>query len=84
MLLAPLVLGVVLARHWQVVAIGLLAPQFALAPWTTPRGDNDGLWSLIVVFLAMLLVIAHLLAALTGGLTLWLRERVRTDAPSAP
>lgn len=62
---------------------GLLVglPALLLAPWTAPRGDNDGLWLLIVpmlaFFVAVLVVVAY-----CGGLT---REfvRVRRTDPHA-
>jgi hypothetical protein len=42
------------------VGSGLTLPQFVLAFWTAPRGDNDGLWALrmplLLVFGAVLIV----------------------------
>lgn len=39
------VLGVAYGRHRAlIVAVALSVPQFVLAFWTAPRGDNDGLW----------------------------------------
>ena len=69
---AVLVLTVVFRRQWRVVAPGLIALQLVLAPFTTPRGDNDGLWVLIVpiivVFGAVLALVAWLTALVTGSL----------------
>ena len=73
MLLAPIVLGFVFSRSWSVVPTGLLLPQFVLAPWTTPRGDNDGLWVLVFPTLAFLFVYALLVAAASS----WAAGRLR-------
>jgi hypothetical protein len=73
MLLAPIVLGFVFSRSWPVVPTGLLLPQFVLAPWTTPRGDNDGLWVLIFPFLGVLFACALVAAAASS----WVARRLR-------
>jgi hypothetical protein len=85
MLIAAFVLGAVFYRNWQVVALAFLLPQFVLAPWTAPRGDNDGLWVLILPLLIVLFVIEQALAALAGTAVTWLRQRRTADAarPSA-
>ncbi len=64
MVLAAVALGAAFDRSSFYVAFGLVAPQFLLAPWTTPRGDNDGLWALIFPFLVALLFGLFLLAGL--------------------
>ncbi len=49
---AALLLTLLFTRRWQMVVPGLVGVQLLLAPFTTPRGDNDGLWTLIVPFIA--------------------------------
>jgi hypothetical protein len=39
----------------------LIAPALCLAGWTTPRGDNDGLWTLIFPMLVFFMFLAGLL-----------------------
>jgi hypothetical protein len=73
--LAVVILASVFSRNWQVVAAGIATAQFLMAPWTTPRGDNDGLWGLIFVVLAFMFLIEHLLAALAGTAVAWVRDR---------
>jgi hypothetical protein len=63
LLLAALVVGFVApARAWLAgLLLGL--PGLILSPWTAPRGDNDGLWVLIVpllcVFVLVLMAVAQ-------------------------
>lgn len=72
-LLAAALIGAFLLPSCAIVigfALGL--PALLLSPWTAPRGDNDGLWILIVpALLAFLFVLV--LVARTGA---WLRERL--------
>ena len=51
---ATVVLTVVLVTHAPLVVPALIAPQLVLAEFTTPRGDNDGLWVLIFPVLVVL------------------------------
>lgn len=55
-------------RSARIGGLLLGLPALLLAPWTAPRGDNDGLWILIVpmlaIFVGVLAVVAH-----CGGLT---------------
>ena len=51
MLFAAVVLAVIFSEHSSTLAIALVTPQLILAPFTTPRGDNDGLWGLIFIML---------------------------------
>jgi hypothetical protein len=74
-LLAVVILASLFSRNWQVVALGIATAQFLMAPWTTPRGDDDGLWGLIFVILAVLFLIEHLLAALAGTGVERMRDR---------
>ncbi len=49
--LAALILGYLEPLRPRVVAASLLAAPLLLAPWTTPRGDGDGLWGLMLPIL---------------------------------
>jgi hypothetical protein len=80
MIAAALILGAVFARNWRVIAIGLVLPQLVLAPWTTPRGDNDGLWGLVLPFLVIFGVVLHVVAGLAGSAVTALRRRGRRRA----
>ncbi len=60
------------------VALGLGIPPLALSPFTTPRGDNDGLWVLIIPMLTVFVAVLFAIA-LAGA---WLRRRVQHEAPS--
>lgn len=52
-LLAAAVLGGLVAPHRpEFVGAMLGLPSFVLSPWTAPRGDDDGLWLLIVPTMA--------------------------------
>jgi hypothetical protein len=76
LLAAALVLGFVLPREAAIVGAMLGLPGLLLSPWTAPRGDNDGLWLLIVPFLAIFTLI------LVGAASLgaWLRDRKTSAA----
>jgi hypothetical protein len=71
--LAAVILGAVEPRRSKWVAASLVIAPLLLAPWTTPRGDEDGLWGLIF---PMLFVLGALLIACAelGG---WLRKLFR-------
>jgi len=78
MILAAGVLGVAFGRgRALIVAVALSLPQFVLAFWTAPRGDNDGLW---VLWMPLLLLFGAFLVIPTwlGG---WFRERVAGRQP---
>jgi len=65
-LLAAAALGALRPRRSVRTGALIGLPALALSPWTTPRGDNDGLWLLIVPYLAaFVLVLAA--AALAAG-----------------
>ena len=66
MIVAALLLGALFARHWRVIALGLVLPVLALAPFTTPRGDNDGLWILILPMLVVFGIVLHVVAGLSA------------------
>ena len=57
LLLAALVLGFVAPTHARLVGILLGLPGLILSPWTTPRGDNDGLWALVVPLLCVFVLV---------------------------
>jgi hypothetical protein len=73
---AGFLLGAVFARRWKPIGFGLVAPQLLLAGWTTPRGDNDGLWTLIFPALMCLGVVAF--GSAWVGSKIGGRIRVRT------
>ena len=80
MLLGAALFGGLLApRRATLVGAMLGLPPLLMSPWTTPRGDNDGLWLLIV---PELFVFVYVLIA-TAGLGAWLRLRVtRSGRPA--
>jgi hypothetical protein len=53
------------------LAFATVIPAMVLAWWTTPRGDNDGLWMLIFPILTFVFVVCGVLATLYR----WLRQR---------
>lgn len=63
--------GLAVPRAGPVVAALLGVPGLVLSPWTAPRGDDDGLWILIV---PVLFVFAFVLATVAAG-TAWLSGR---------
>jgi hypothetical protein len=73
---AALVMGVLMTllrvptlRGAAGVGMGLVLVPSATALWTTPRGDGDGLWVLIVPELGVMLVATMALAALAARVT---------------
>jgi len=76
-----LVGGFLLPNEAPVIGAFLGLPGFLLSPWTAPRGDNDGLWLLIVPFLGFFTVLLAAVAYFGS----WLRSKApsvaRTDAP---
>lgn len=48
------------SRHHARVSALLVLPGLALAGWTAPRGDNDGLWGLWFVFLLLAIVLGSI------------------------
>ena len=66
LLLAALGFGFVAPGRAALAGALLGLPGLVLSPWTAPRGDNDGLWLLIVPFMAaftLILVATALTAA---------------------
>jgi len=77
LLASALIGGFLLPSCATVIGLALGLPALLLSPWTAPRGDNDGLWILIVPALFVFLFVLVLIAR-AGA---WLRERLRQ--PSA-
>jgi hypothetical protein len=73
---AAVVLGFVLPKEAAIVGAMLGLPGLALSPWTAPRGDNDGLWLLIVPFLAIFTLILVGVASFGA----WLRDKTTSAA----
>lgn len=46
------VVGYLEPKHPKVVGSAVIAGPLLLSPWTTPRGDGDGLWGLMIPLLA--------------------------------
>ena len=67
--LAAVVLGALAPGVAAIGGLLLALPGFVLAPWTAPRGDNDGLWVLIIPMMGVLMLIL----AGVAGLVAWLR-----------
>ena len=63
---AAAALGVAFRKRVWVVAPGLIALQLVLAPFTTPRGDNSGLWVLMIPGLVFFLVPLALVSRLAA------------------
>jgi peptidoglycan/LPS O-acetylase OafA/YrhL len=74
--LTALVLGYFEPRRPALVALAVVLAPLVLAPVTAPRGDEDGLWVLIIPMLAVFGFFLFLCAHLSG----WVRRRV--DAPN--
>jgi len=72
--------GLLVPRSTGVVGLALGLPGLALSPFTAPRGDNDGLWTLIVPELVVLSA-ALVAVALGGG---WLRSWLTHGRPNRP
>jgi membrane protease YdiL (CAAX protease family) len=71
LLAGALVGGFLLPSCATVIGVALGLPALLLSPWTAPRGDNDGLWILIVPALVVFLLVLVLVARVGA----WLRER---------
>ena len=73
--------GMLLPKRACLVGMTLGLPPLLLSPWTAPRGDNDGLWLLIIPMLAVFLFVL-IATALFGA---WIRTRLTStrsaDAP---
>ena len=61
-------IGSVSRRRPGRAAAVLVLPALILSPWTAPRGDNDGLWMLIVPMLAMYGLVLAVVARATTRL----------------
>lgn len=80
MVLAPVVLGALFSTRWEPIAPALIVPQFLLAPYTAPRGDDDGLW--VLIFFALFVGgFASYLAAYLGAAITRCRLSKRRASP---
>lgn len=74
-----LLVGIVLVSRWPqrlpIAAAGFVGPTMVAAVFTAPRGDGDGLWVLIVPWLAGLGVLVLVGAALVATIEARLRRR---------
>lgn len=41
-------------------------PGWVLSPWTTPRGDNDGLWGLWILYMGAAVLSTSIISAITA------------------
>ena len=68
----PLLLGAALIGGWilperaRLLGLALGAPGMLMSPWTAPRGDNDGLWILVIPFLVGFTFVLALVADVAG------------------
>jgi hypothetical protein len=62
-------------RRAAVLGAALVLPGLLLSPWTTPRGDDDGLWILVVPLLAIFMWAMAIEAAAVSWLATRLRRR---------
>jgi hypothetical protein len=77
---AALALGFIEPSASRASTVALMAPPVVMAPWTAPRGDNDGLWVLII---PLLVGFAYVLTAVSaaGGR---IRQRIRRRGGDRP
>lgn len=76
---AAMVLGALLPSSPFQIGAGLIVGPLLVSPWTTSRGDGDGLWVLIIPMLGglgLFLIAGAAIAAMIG------REFVRTGTPT--
>lgn len=75
--LAAVALGLTTSTDGEawLVGVGLAGPAFALALWTAPRGDNDGLWLLWLPILAGMMLPLTVAAWVAGLSVRTLRNR---------
>jgi len=71
---AAAIAGLVAPARAALVALALGGPGLALAGWTAPRGDNDGLWLLIFPMLAAWVLVLAVVAEVAGRLGRHLRH----------
>ena len=77
LLLAASIVGYFEPRRPRLVAAAIIAVPCLLAPFTTPRGDGDGLWTLIFPMLAVLAVLMAGCAAFGGRVAVFVASRRR-------
>jgi hypothetical protein len=69
--LTAFALGFVEPRHPGRVALAVNSAPLLLMFWTTPRGDDDGLWVLIVPMVVGFTIVLLACAGMSG----WIRRR---------
>lgn len=69
---AALVGGFLFPRRAGLIGMMLGLPSLLLSPWTAPRGDNDGLWILIIPLLGVFMFVL----VAVGAFGAWIRTRV--------
>src|SRR5262245_43801628 len=77
LLLAALAMGFVAPRHSWLLGALLGLPGLLLSPWTAPRGDDDGLWLMIIPTLGLFV----LLLLPVAGLGAWVRSHLPHGDP---
>jgi peptidoglycan/LPS O-acetylase OafA/YrhL len=82
LLALALVGGFVRPRRARLIGALLGLPGLVLSPWTAPRGDNDGLWLLIVPALGVFVLVLVLTARVGARIRRW--RRPAADAQPAP
>ncbi len=68
LLAAAVVGGFISPRRAGLIGLALGTPGMALSPWTAPRGDDDGLWILIVPLSVVFTFVLALVADVAGRL----------------
>lgn len=78
--------GLALPKHSTLIGVMLVAPALVLSPFTAPRGDNDGLWLLIVPGLAIWMGVCIVCARAAAWARLKIQEwwRFREWTPDQP
>jgi len=73
---AAFLLGVAVPRIPGVIATMLVLPPLIAAPWTTPRGDGDGLWVMIFPMLVAFGLVLALFAVAGAKAGEFARQRL--------
>lgn len=70
--------GVLRPQRGWLIGMVLGLPALLLSPWTAPRGDDDGLWALIVPILGVFVFVLAAMASLGA----WVRTRAANTGRS--
>jgi hypothetical protein len=68
MIATAFVIGFFARDRAGVCGVALGVPPLVLAPWTAPRGDGDGLWTLIIPILFLFIFVVVGASAAAGRL----------------